>query len=258
MRLGYVTAATIVLALVWPLLAAGVPVGIRSGVRAQEAEGQTVWDGVYTVDQAARGMVVYEADCSRCHLADLSGSNEGRPLAGERFRQDWYEDTLGVLHSRMRRLMPFDEPDSLGEQAYLDVLAYILQVNEFPAGDAELVPETLDPIRIEGPDGPGPVPNFAMVRVVGCLMRDSGGAWSLTQATEPVRTHDPAASSAEQLAALESTAPGSHTFELINVYPSPDDHEAHQMEVKGLLIRLPDTNRINVSSATMVSTACES
>ncbi len=42
----------------------------------------TVWDGVYTADQAARGKVVYDSHCSSCHLADLGGSLEVRPLAG--------------------------------------------------------------------------------------------------------------------------------------------------------------------------------
>ena len=237
------------------LLVVAVAIDVPVRAAGQQDEGRTVWGSIYSEDQAARGKLVYEASCSACHLADLSGSAQGRALAGEPFKQDWYEDTVGNLYSRLRRLMPFDEPGTLTDQAYLDTLAYILQVNEFPGGSADLGPDGLELIQIEGPDGPGPVPSFAMVRVVGCMTTGSGN-WSLTQATEPARTSEPAASSPEELSALESAAPGRHTFELLNIYPSPDDHEGHRMEVKGLLIRLPDRSRINVSSVAMVAPSC--
>ena len=42
-----------------------------------------------TAEQAARGKIVYDGNCGACHLPDMSGSDEARPLAGERFMQDW-------------------------------------------------------------------------------------------------------------------------------------------------------------------------
>ena len=94
-------------------------------------DGRTVWDGVYTAGQAARGKVVYDTSCGACHLPDMSGSDEARPLAGERFMQDWREDTLHTLFVRIRNLMPFDEPATLSADAYLDSVAYILEFNGF-------------------------------------------------------------------------------------------------------------------------------
>ena len=44
----------------------------------------SVWDGVYSSDQADRGQKVYEATCARCHGADLTGGR-ARPLVGESF-----------------------------------------------------------------------------------------------------------------------------------------------------------------------------
>ena len=122
-------------------LAVGSVTAAGSAATAQEdADGRvTVWDGIYSPQQAERGRVVYESRCAACHGADLSGTSEARPLAGERFMQDWSEDTLDNLFGRIQRLMPYDDPGSLHEAAYLDTLAYMLQFNAFPAGERDLV-----------------------------------------------------------------------------------------------------------------------
>ena len=78
----------------------------------------------------------------------------------------------------------------------------------------------------------------------------------LTRVTEPVRTRDSASSTPEELSTLVALEPGPHTFELLNPYPSPDDHEGHRVEVKGLLIRLTQPERINVSSVATVAPTC--
>ena len=106
-------------------------------------------------------------------------------------------------------------------------------------------------------DGPGPVPSFALVQVIGCLTHGEGNSWSLTRSTEPVRSRDPAASSPDGLTAFASAPLGTQTFHLLRVYLSPDPHNGHRMEVKGFLIRLPEENRINVSSLEMVAPTCE-
>ena len=230
---------------------------LSGGVLEAQAgqDGRTVWDGVYTAEQAARGKAVYDTSCGACHLPDMSGSDEARPLAGDRFMQDWREDTLHTLFVRIRNLMPFDEPATLGEDAYLDSVAYILEFNGFPPGDRELKPDGLADIRIEGREGPAEVPSFALVQVVGCLTEDAGG-WLLTDSTRAVRTRDPSASTEDELAALGSRPVGTRTFGLMNVYPNPADHAGHRMAVKGFLIRDPNGDRINVSSLGMVGDAC--
>ncbi len=236
------------------LMMAVGPAAATEAWAAQE-DRTTVWDGVYTAEQAARGKVVYDTSCGACHLPDMSGSDEARPLAGERFMQDWREDTLHTLFVRIRNLMPFDEPATLSEEAYLDSVAYILEFNGFPPGDRELTPNGLADIRIEGRDGPADVPSFALVQVVGCLTGD-GGSWLLTNSTRAVRTRDPSASTEDELSALGSRPTGTRTFELMNVYPNPGEHAGHRMAVKGFLIRDPSGDRINVSSLGMVADAC--
>ena len=244
------------------MLPAALVVAVGFGVTRAQAgvsqdDGMTVWDGVYTADQAARGKVVYDSHCSSCHLADLGGSQEARPLAGDRFMEDWREDTLHSLFTRIRSLMPFDDPATLGDEAYLDSVAYILQFNGFPAGTRELRPDGLADIRIEGREGPASVPSFALVQVVGCLTRGADNSWSLTRSTEAVRTRDPSASTADELLARVAEPLGAQTFTLMNAYPDPVPHAGHKMEAKGFLIRGPDEDRINVSTLGMVAPVCQ-
>ena len=236
---------------------------VAAGGQPAAAEAQddrvTVWDGVYSAAQAARGKAVYDSHCAACHGSDLSGSSEARPLAGDRFMQDWREDNVNSLFTRIQRLMPFDDPATLSDAAYLDSVAYLLEFNGFPAGSRELRADGLADIRIEGRDGPGPVPSFALVQVVGCLSRGPDGDWMLTRSTAAARTRDPSGSSPDELAGLAPQALGDRTFTLMSAYPDPSAHAGHKMEAKGFLIRNPDGDRINLSSLAMIAPdpACE-
>ena len=110
---------------------------------------------VFTETQAARGQVVYQNHCAFCHLDDLSGFR-GLPLAGPEFIARWNEPgvTLENFLSFVTSSMPQEEPGTLQPQEYLDVLAYLLQANGYPAGDRELTaePNVLRAIRIEPQD----------------------------------------------------------------------------------------------------------
>ena len=229
---------------------------VAAGAGEAQESRTTVWDGVYTAEQAERGEDVYKSHCLSCHLADFSGTEEASALAGEPFMESWREDTVGNLYTRVRNLMPFDEPASLSDDAYVDSVAYLLQVNGFPAGAAELTVAGAADVRIEAEDGPGDVPSFALVSAVGCLERGDGAGWVLARATPAVRTTDPSDSSPEALAALAGRPLGTRTFELMAVYPDPAAHAGHVMEAKGFLIRSPDGDRINVSALGMVADAC--
>lgn len=240
------------------VLAAGLGTpSVKAGLLAPQNSRTSVWDGVYTADQAARGKAVYDSHCSSCHLADLGGSLEARPLAGARFLEDWREDTLHSLFTRIRTLMPFDDPATLSDDAYLDSVAYILQFNGFPAGTRELAADGLANIQIESKEGPGPMPSFALVQVIGCLTRGPDDSWILTRSTDAVRTRDPSGSNADALEALEAEPLGTQTFTLMNVYPAPAPHAGHKMEATGFLIRRPDGDRINISTLGMIAATCE-
>ena len=239
------------------LAVAGLSFAVVAGAAGAQESGTTVWNGVYTAEQAERGEAVYKSHCLSCHQADFSGTEEASALSGEPFMESWREDTVGNLYTRIRNLMPFDEPATLSDDAYLDSVAYLLQVNGFPAGSRELTATGAADVRIEAEDGPGDVPSFALVSVVGCLERGDGGDWMLTRAAPAVRTADPSESSPEALGALADRPPGTRTFELMAVYPDPAAHAGHRMEAKGFLIRSPDGDRVNVSTLGMVADACD-
>ena len=109
----------------------------RGAAGAAEAS-LTVWDGVYTAEQAERGVVPYLENCATCHGEDLGGGSNSPGLVGVSFQFLWGGKTLHELYEAIRTTMPTDNPASLPRETYLDILTYMLQVNEFPAGDEEL------------------------------------------------------------------------------------------------------------------------
>jgi mono/diheme cytochrome c family protein len=238
------------------LVAAWLVASSQASPARAQAGSRTVWDGVYTAEQAERGRHAYENSCSACHQPTLTGAGEAPAIVGTPFMDRWREDTVSSLFTRVSTLMPFDSPATLPDETYLDIVAYILQVNTFPAGDRELDPRDLESIRIVAKEGPGTVPNFALVRVIGCLTQDSSNGWLLMHSTEPVRTAETKASAEAELREADAKPLGSQTFRLMNPYPNPVAHKGHKMEAKGFLVRTGDESRINVSSLTMVGASC--
>ena len=116
----------------------------------------------------------------------------------------------------------------MSDAQYLDVLAYILQQNEFPAGANELNADVAAGILVVGKEGPQPVPDFAMVQLSGCLTQDAGGAWILTSATSPGRTRTPDLTP-EELKVAGATASGSGTYNLLDVLAyHPETHKGQR------------------------------
>jgi mono/diheme cytochrome c family protein len=121
-------------------LCVSVPLGLCVFLHsslAQESH-KTVWDGVYNTDQAKRGLAVFLESCSTCHGRDLEGADMTPPLTGAAFMANWDGLTLGDLADRIRISMPLNSPGSLSRQQNADVVAYILQFNQFPSGKDEL------------------------------------------------------------------------------------------------------------------------
>lgn len=98
---------------------------------------RSVWDGVYTAEQATRGAAVYTRECARCHGPTLQGA-DAPPLAGVEFSGNWNGLALSDLSDRIRTAMPPDSPGKLTAQERADVIARILSAGQFPAGEAEL------------------------------------------------------------------------------------------------------------------------
>ena len=74
------------------------------------------------------------------------------------FTDVWARRTARDLYRELRRTMPDDNPGGLPRQTYVDVMAYILELNGYPAGPDELPPddEVLGGFRLTPPEGQGP------------------------------------------------------------------------------------------------------
>jgi hypothetical protein len=120
-------------------------------VCAAQEKTRSVWDGVYTEEQANRGEAVYARECASCHWGEDTGGELATALAGPAFLANWDGLTLGDLSERIRITMPPANPQRVSRQQNADLLGHILKANGYPAGKRELEPKTeaLKLIRIE-------------------------------------------------------------------------------------------------------------
>jgi ankyrin repeat protein len=120
---------------------------------APAAGGRTMWDGVFSEDQAGRGQKIYAVSCAPCHKTDLLGDSGTPALAGADFFSRFNASSVDDLVKTIRASMPQDAPDSLGTPAYVDLVGYLLKANGGPAGAAELSQDSavLKQIRITNP-----------------------------------------------------------------------------------------------------------
>jgi cytochrome c553 len=111
-------------------------------------------NGVFTTEQAKNGERAYQARCASCHGSDLHSTDPEAPdLTEEIFKFGWKEKSLAEIFEQIRSTMPQNNPRSLDDQTYIDILAYILQSNGAPAGNQKLEPNpaVLRQIVVEPP-----------------------------------------------------------------------------------------------------------
>lgn len=92
------------------------------------ADPRTIADGVYTEEQAESGEQLYATHCLTCH-----DKRYFRPVL-----KRWQGQPLGMLYLIMSASMPESNPASLREEEYVDILAYVLSLSRYPAGESEL------------------------------------------------------------------------------------------------------------------------
>ena len=90
---------------------------------------------MYTEAQAKRGEQTYLGICRSCHTPSEQ--------AGAPFSQNWNAHPLSDLFLYLLESMPKDNAGSLDPYDAADVMAYLLKINAMPAGNVELVPDTL-------------------------------------------------------------------------------------------------------------------
>lgn len=97
---------------------------------------RTAAEGVYSAAQARSGRDVYARACAACHGVDFQPAPGSPPVAGSAFLANWRGRSVGDLFTYIRRNMPPGGGGSLSDTQYLQVTAYLLQANDFPAGEA--------------------------------------------------------------------------------------------------------------------------
>lgn len=112
----------------------------------QSQEAIQARDGVYTDLQARRGEVIYTAACADCHGA--------RDFSGTSFMRRWGNVPIGALFQHVQTTMPDMAPGILTDRQTAEIMAYVLSLNGFPAGDDELpsASDALGRIRMDQPD----------------------------------------------------------------------------------------------------------
>ena len=94
---------------------------------------------LFTADQAQQGEADYQHSCRACHGEHLDdGDFGGPPLKGAYFRSHWGSGNVAALFGYMKTLMPPDDPGSLDDDSYANILAYILRYNGYAPGLAPL------------------------------------------------------------------------------------------------------------------------
>jgi mono/diheme cytochrome c family protein len=207
---------------------------------------KTVWDGVYTEAQAARGVTAFAQSCAGCHALAAEGK---APLVGDSFWKSFAQKNVGDLLDFVSTNMPNGTPGSLDETTYRDIVALMLKSNGFPAGTAELRRDTMANVQIVQKDGRTDLPSNALARVVGCLAR-SGTDWVVTKATTPERAERAPGGD-------DATRPlGNHTIPLKFVVTRLDPLAGSRVVVNGLLIGAGGADGINVTTVNRVAQKC--
>jgi hypothetical protein len=215
----------------------------------------TVLEGVYTAAQAERGNAAYHAACVGCHEGQDA---DGPELSGRVFLDRWREDSLDPLFTFIRTRMPGHLPGSLDDRTYVDITAYILQINGFPAGKTELAANAVGSIELTGPEGPQPLPNLTIVRTVGCLSQGPDDAWTVVKAGRlaPVRERIVEGATPEELKRSAAQPLGTQTFPLLSVKGPGASYAGHKVQITGVLTRQKSRDRINVMSLESVAATC--
>jgi S-disulfanyl-L-cysteine oxidoreductase SoxD len=119
--------------------------GREAAAQGAGTQGRSTLAGVYTADQAARGRTVYAGMCQSCHTPASH--------TGPTFKNSWVGHPLSDLFDFVVERMPKNDPGSLSAEDYADVIAYLLKMNQMPAGKVELPTDTmaLRKIRIDTP-----------------------------------------------------------------------------------------------------------
>lgn len=128
----------------WMMCVAGLAM-LPGGAAAVQSDAtpRTTAAGVFTEAQAKAGADLYAGICTGCHTSSSH--------TGVTFRKSWLGMPVSELFIYLSQSMPEDAPGSLSAKEYVQVVAYLLEMNGMPAGSSELPTDegALREIRID-------------------------------------------------------------------------------------------------------------
>ena len=101
---------------------------------------RTIWDGVFTAEQAAAGGSLYTQYCQGCHGKTGRGTPGGPGVTGANLNKKWEETSLLDFWTFAHTNMPPGAAGRIGsEQDYVNIVAYIMDMHGAEPGESELV-----------------------------------------------------------------------------------------------------------------------
>jgi mono/diheme cytochrome c family protein len=118
--------------------------GIVNGGGVSAERQATTNDGVYSKAQAEGAKAQFDKLCAECHAFTVAAKKKPKdlPLGDEPFFETWTGRPLSQMVTTIALTMPNDGSAAVTDQEALDLVAYILQQNGFPAGDKPLTKES--------------------------------------------------------------------------------------------------------------------
>ncbi len=101
---------------------------LSAGIVAQEKK--SVKTGVYTATQSDRGQALFRSKCASCHAPNR--------FTDDLFYTSFAGKPMWEMFDVISDTMPEDNPASMKPEEYVDVMAYLLKLNNFPTGSTEL------------------------------------------------------------------------------------------------------------------------
>ena len=121
--------------------AAAKPAAAPAVAAAGGAMPTNIWEGIFSNAQAKRGDKLYAQHCAMCHMVDMGGKEPAPELAGDNFLSKWLGHNVGELYTRISTTMPAGNPGILKPNEYADLVALLLQANNFKGGAVDMKPD---------------------------------------------------------------------------------------------------------------------
>ena len=143
-------ASTLRLLLGGSLIVWATAVATSAGAAPGAPVQKTTNDGIYTKAQADGARTQFEKLCASCHPFTVAAKKKpaDRPLGDVPFFESWGGRPLEEMVTLIALTMPNDGSAVVSEGEALNLVAYILQRNGYPAGAKPLTKDTASAILV--------------------------------------------------------------------------------------------------------------